>query len=58
MGAGLVGAGIGGSIAVVVEDKYAQQVVDNMVEQYYLPRNLPVKAEIVRPVSGLCTIDV
>jgi N-acetylgalactosamine kinase len=58
VGAGLVGAGMGGSIAVVVEDKYAQQVVESMAEQYYHPRNLPIEAEIIRPVGGLCTIDI
>lgn len=58
IGAGLVGAGMGGSIVVVVEDKYAQQVVENMAEQYYRPRDLPTEAEMVRPVGGLCTINV
>jgi N-acetylgalactosamine kinase len=58
IGAGLVGAGMGGCIAVVVEDKHAQQVIENLAEQYYRPRDLPVEAEIVTPVGGLCTIDV
>lgn len=56
MGAGLVGAGMGGCIVAVVEDKHAQEVIENMTQQYYRPRNLPVKAEIVTPVGGLCTI--
>jgi galactokinase len=58
LGAGLVGAGMGGSIVAVVEDKYVRQLIENMAEQYYRPRNLPVEAEIVTPVGGLCTIDV
>lgn len=58
VGAGLVGAGMGGSVVAVVEEKYAQQLIDNMAEQYYLPNKLPVEAEIVRPVGGLCTINV
>jgi galactokinase len=58
LGAGLVGAGIGGSIVVVVEDEHARQVIENLAEQYYQPHNLPVEAEIVTPVGGLCTIDV
>jgi galactokinase len=57
-GAGLVGAGMGGSIVAVVEDKHAQQLIDNMAEQYYRPRNLPVAAEIITPVGGLCTMDI
>ncbi len=58
IGAGLVGAGMGGCIVAIVEDKHARQVIENMTEQYYHPRNLPVKAEIVTPVGGLCTMDV
>jgi len=58
IGAGLVGAGMGGCIVVVVQEKHARQIIENMAEQYYHPRNLPVEAEIVTPVGGLCTIDV
>lgn len=56
IGAGLVGAGMGGCIVVVVEDKYAPRVIENMAEQFYRPRNLPVEAEIATPVGGLCTM--
>ena len=58
LGAGLVGAGMGGSIVAVVEDKHAQQLIENMAEQFYRPRNLPPGAEIINPVGGLCTMDV
>ncbi len=58
IGAGLVGAGMGGGIVVVVKDEYAQQVIENLAEQYYRPRNLKVAAEVVTTVGGLCTIDV
>jgi len=58
VGAGLVGAGMGGSIVIVVEDEHARQVIDNLAEQYYRPRNLEVASEIVTAVGGLCTIDV
>ena len=58
IGAGLVGAGMGGCIVAVVEQEHAAQVIENMAGQYYRPRNMPVKAEIVMPVGGLCTIDV
>ncbi|MFZ2145980.1 MAG: galactokinase family protein [Sedimentisphaerales bacterium] len=58
LGAGLVGAGMGGSIAAVVEDKHARQLIENLAEKYYHPRNLPVGAEIIIPVGGLCTMDV
>jgi galactokinase len=58
VGTGLVGAGMGGSIVVAVKDEYAQQVIENLAEQYYRPRNLEVAAEVVTAVGGLCTIDV
>jgi len=58
IGAGLVGAGMGGCIVAVVQDIHAHHVIENMAAQYYHPRGLPVKAEIVTPVGGLCTIDV
>ena len=58
LGAGLVGAGMGGSIVAVVEDKHARRLIENMAEQYYRPRNLPLGAEIITPVGGLCTMDV
>ena len=57
LGAGLVGAGIGGSLVVLVAERNAQQVIDNMAQQYYNPRSLPVKAEIVSPVGGASVID-
>jgi len=57
LGAGLVGAGMGGCIVTVVEDKRVRQLIENMAEQYYRPRNLPVQAEIVTPVGGLCIMD-
>jgi galactokinase len=57
IGAGLVGAGMGGCIVLVVEDKHAPGVIEKMAEQYYRPRGLPVKAEIITPVGGLCTMN-
>jgi len=57
IGAGLVGAGMGGCIVAVVEDEHARRLIENMAEKYYQPRNLPVKAEIITPVGGLCSMD-
>jgi N-acetylgalactosamine kinase len=57
IGAGLVGAGMGGCIVAVVEDKHARQLIQNLAGQYYQPRNLPVEAEIITPVGGLCSMD-
>ena len=58
VGAGLVGAGMGGSIAIVVQDDCAQRVVGNLAEYYYRPRNKELAAEVVTPVGGLSTIEV
>jgi len=55
-GAGLVGAGMGGCIVVVVENEHAAGVIENMARQYYRPRKLSVAAEIVIPMGGLCTV--
>ncbi|MHC4753378.1 MAG: hypothetical protein ACYTFW_26380 [Planctomycetota bacterium] len=56
LGAGLVGAGMGGSIVAVVEDKHSRQLIENLTEQYYRPRNQPLHAEIITPVGGLFTM--
>ncbi|MHC4596445.1 MAG: galactokinase family protein [Planctomycetota bacterium] len=45
VGAGLVGAGMGGCIVAVVEDKHAQLLIKNLTEQYYHPRNLTQPAD-------------
>ncbi|MFQ6035698.1 MAG: galactokinase [Sedimentisphaerales bacterium] len=58
IGAGLVGAGMGGCIVAVAEDEHARQVIENMASAYYRPRNLPVAAEIITPTEGLCSMDV
>ena len=57
VGAGLVGAGMGGCIVAIVESEHARRLIQNMAEQYYLPRKLLVKAEIIAPVGGLCSMD-
>jgi len=57
IGAGLVGAGMGGCIVAIVRNEHAPQLIENMAQQYYQPRNLPVRAEIITPVGGLCSMD-
>jgi N-acetylgalactosamine kinase len=55
LGAGLVGAGMGGCIVALVKADAAQQVIENLAQQYYAPRNLPVAANVITPVGGLHT---
>ncbi len=57
LGARLVGAGLGGSIVALVEEPWARKVIDKMAEEYYAPRGLPVRAEIVAPVGGAGILD-
>ena len=58
LGAGLVGAGLGGSIIALVEERRAQELIDSMAKGYYRPRRLPAAAEIVAPVGGAGIMDV
>ncbi len=52
LGAGLVGAGLGGCMVALVEEERAKNLIEDMAEQYYAPRKLPTAAEVVRPVGG------
>jgi N-acetylgalactosamine kinase len=58
IGAGLVGAGMGGCIVAVVEDARVPVLIENLAQQYYRPRNLHLETKVVTPVGGLCTMDV
>ena len=58
LGAGRVGAGLGGVVVVLVEKVHAQGVVDAVAQQYYGPRGLPVAAEVCVPVDGAGVFDV
>jgi N-acetylgalactosamine kinase len=56
-GAGLVGAGMGGCIVAIAESERAGNVIENMDEQYYRPKSLPLAAEVITPVGGLHTFE-
>jgi N-acetylgalactosamine kinase len=58
LGAGLVGAGLGGSIVIIVEEKYAQKLLRNLANEYYYQKDLPIRAEIVVPVGGGGVLDI
>jgi N-acetylgalactosamine kinase len=57
-GAKLVGAGMGGCIVAIVKSEHASELIENMAERYYRPRNLPPSAETVTPVGGLYTFEI
>ncbi len=52
VGAGLIGAGLGGAIAIVVRQKQAGALMDVLAEGYYRPRGLETACQVVRPVGG------
>ncbi|MEN8254926.1 MAG: galactokinase family protein [Verrucomicrobiota bacterium] len=52
VGAGLTGAGLGGSMIALVKAESAQEVVDHLAENYYRKKGLPAKVEVVKPVAG------
>ena len=58
LGACLVGAGLGGSIVIIVEEKYAQKLLRNLTNEYYYQKDLPIRAEIVVPVGGGGVLDI
>lgn len=57
-GAGLVGAGLGGSIVAVVDENRVQELFENFGKEYYNPRGLPTFAETVIPIGGASVLDV
>ena len=58
LGAGLVGAGMGGCVVAIVQSEQAQQLLRNLEEQYYVPRNLDAAAHVITPVGGLHTFTL
>jgi len=58
VGAELVGAGLGGSMVALVRSDRAEALVEHLADDYYKPRGLPAKAEIVAPVGGADIIDI
>jgi galactokinase len=52
LGAGLVGAGLGGSIVVLVKKKSVPPLFETMRRKYYEPKRLPCGVEVCRPIKG------
>jgi len=52
LGAGLVGAGLGGCIVIMAHKEHAETVVAAMGEQYYRPRGLELQAQVCPGVGG------
>lgn len=58
MGAGLVGAGLGGSMVALVKAENAETLVQKLTTDYYEAKGLPPSAEIVAAVGGAGILEV
>jgi len=57
LGAGLVGAGLGGCVVALAEKARAGAVADAMAKHYYRPRKLPVMVQVCPGVGGSEILD-
>ena len=58
LGAGRIGAGLGGCISVLVHAQQVDALNQALVEQYYEPQGLPPAVQEFFPVAGSGTIDL
>jgi N-acetylgalactosamine kinase len=58
LGAGRIGAGLGGCISALVEADRVQHLIQTVTEEYYQPRNLPTTVEVCFPVAGAGVLKV
>jgi galactokinase len=58
LGAGRIGAGLGGCISALVEADRAQHLIQAVTEEYYQPRNLPTTVEVCFPVKGAGVLKI
>ncbi|GAG52087.1 unnamed protein product, partial [marine sediment metagenome] len=57
LGAGLVGAGLGGCIVVLTRMENAPAVIAAMEERYYRPRGLPPTAQVCHALGGAGVLE-
>ena len=55
---GVLGAGLGGCISVLIDKDKTNQLVNAVTAEYYKPRGLPVAVEVCFPVEGAGIIEV
>ncbi len=58
VGARLIGAGLGGSVAVLVAQPETDNLLANLTEQYYRPRAVPAAIQACKPVGGASVLAV
>ena len=57
LGAGRVGAGLGGCISVLIDKNKTDELVNAVTAEYYKPRGLPAAVEVCFPVDGSGLIE-
>jgi len=58
LGAGLVGAGLGGCMVALARAESAERLISAMEEGYYRPRGLPVTAQVCLGVGGSGVLEI
>jgi N-acetylgalactosamine kinase len=58
VGARLVGAGLGGVVAVLVVREAAREVIEAVTQQYYVPRGVPTAVGLCVPAEGAGVLSV
>jgi len=58
LGAGRIGAGLGGCISVLFKKNQADELKKRVFEEYYRPRNLKEAVEVCFPVEGAGVIEI
>ncbi len=57
-GAGLIGAGLGGCISILVQLDHVDELVDVLTHQYFEPKEIPPFIEICSPVDGASILEI
>jgi N-acetylgalactosamine kinase len=58
LGAGRVGAGLGGCISVLVDKDKTDELIQKISVEYYHPKNLPPAIEVCFPIAGSGIVDI
>ena len=55
-GAGLIGAGLGGCISILVKAETVEELIDTLHNDYYAKYELPSFVEVCTPAAGACLL--
>jgi len=58
VGAGLIGAGLGGCVEVLVRDDAVDRLREAVLQGYYVKYNREPFIEVMRPVEGCCALTI